>query len=252
MATILSLPSLKSVSECADFTLTVKPYIPQLLELPHNLRSIASSDTKLADLSLLYLNTNPLVSSFAFALALSVIVLISAEVNRNYSQVDRVWSILPALYIGHYTLWAHANGLATQRLDNVAVFGAVWSARLTFNYWRKGGYNIGSEDYRWPIIKEKIGYWGMLALNITFISFGQNVHIRLLLPFMERLANIFKILLWLVASPAYILMLASRVGSDSMQLSDIVISRALMGLILVEFFADQQQWSMIPTRTGYK
>lgn len=21
--------------------------------------------------------------------------------------------------------------------------------RLTFNYWRKGGYSIGSEDYRW-------------------------------------------------------------------------------------------------------
>lgn len=21
--------------------------------------------------------------------------------------------------------------------------------RLTFNYWRKGGYQIGSEDYRW-------------------------------------------------------------------------------------------------------
>ncbi len=21
--------------------------------------------------------------------------------------------------------------------------------RLTYNYWRKGGYNVGSEDYRW-------------------------------------------------------------------------------------------------------
>jgi steroid 5-alpha reductase family enzyme len=175
MATILSIPTLKSVSDCADFSLTVKPYIPQLLELPHNLRSIASSDTKLQDLTLLYLNTNPFISALAFALALSVIVLVSAEVNRNYSQVDRVWSILPALYIAHYTAWAHANGLPTQRLDNAAVFGMVWSARLTFNYWRKGGYNIGSEDYRWPIIKDKIGYWGMLVLNITFISFGQNV-----------------------------------------------------------------------------
>jgi steroid 5-alpha reductase family enzyme len=175
MATVLSLPSLKSVSECADFSLTAQPYIPQLLELPYNVRSIASSNTKLHDLSLLYLNTNPLVSSFAFALALSALVLILAEVNRNYSQVDRLWSILPALYIGHYTAWAHANGLPTQRLDNVAVFGAVWSTRLTFNYWRKGGYNIGSEDYRWPIIKDYIGHWGMFAFNVTFISFGQNV-----------------------------------------------------------------------------
>lgn len=23
--------------------------------------------------------------------------------------------------------------------------------RLTFNYWRKGGYQIGSEDYRWYV-----------------------------------------------------------------------------------------------------
>lgn len=23
--------------------------------------------------------------------------------------------------------------------------------RLTFNYWRKGGYNVGSEDYRWSV-----------------------------------------------------------------------------------------------------
>lgn len=52
-----------------------------------------------------------------------------------------------------------------------------------------------------------------------------------------------QVLLWLVAAPAYILLLASRVGSDTMQRSDIICSRALMGLILIEFFADQQQWS---------
>jgi steroid 5-alpha reductase family enzyme len=155
--------------------LTAKPYLPQLYELPYNLQSILGSDTKLADLQLLYLNTNPLVSSLAFSLVLSVIVLIVAEVNRNYSQVDRLWSVLPAFYIGHYTLWAHLNGLPTQRLDNVAVFGAVWSARLTFNYWRKGGYNIGSEDYRWNVVKDKVGYWPMLVFNIAFISFYQNV-----------------------------------------------------------------------------
>jgi hypothetical protein len=34
-----------------------------------------------------------------------------------------------------------------------------------------------------------------------------------------------------------------------MQLSDIIFSRGLMGLILIEFFADQQQWS---TRTSLR
>ena len=175
MATILSLPSLSTLQQCGDFDLTVRPYIPQLLELPHNLQSIIGSDDKLGDLRLLYLNTNPLVSSFAFALILSVIVLFAAEINKNYSQVDRLWSVLPAFYIGHYTLWAHLNGLPTQRLDNVAVCGAVWSARLTFNYWRKGGYNIGSEDYRWAVVKDYIGYWPMLIFDITFIAVYQNV-----------------------------------------------------------------------------
>ncbi|KIW01214.1 uncharacterized protein PV09_07261 [Verruconis gallopava] len=234
MATVLSLPSLKSVAECADFSLTVRPYIPQLLDLPRNLRAALAGDDKLHELRLLYLNTNPLASAAALALALSVIVLVASEVNRNYSQVDRLWSILPAVYIGHYAAWAHLNGLPTQKLDNIAVFGAVWSARLTFNYWRKGGYNIGSEDYRWPIIKDKLGYWGMLALNVTFISFGQNI------------------LLLLITAPAYIFLLASRLGSDTMQLSDIVFSRALMGLILVEFFADQQQWNYQEAKRKYR
>lgn len=47
--------------------------------------------------------------------------------------------------------------------------------RLTFNYWRKGGYNIGSEDYRWGVIKAKLPGPVFFALNVTFISFSQNV-----------------------------------------------------------------------------
>lgn len=61
---------------------------------------------------------------------------------------------------------------------------------------------------------------------------------------LDCVSNRLQILLFLIASPVYILMLASRVGSDTMQLPDIVFSRVLMGLILIEFFADQQQWSM--------
>ena len=53
-----------------------------------------------------------------------------------------------------------------------------------------------------------------------------------------------QILLWFVATPAYVLMLASRVGPDTMQMWDIIFSRGIMALVLIEFFADQQQWSM--------
>ena len=116
-----------------------------------------------------------LVISFAFALALSVIVLFAAEINRNYSQVDRFWSLLPTSYNIHYAVWARANGLPTQRLDNVVMFSAIWSARLTFNYWRKGGYSIGSEDYRWETVKKYVGPVSMFIFDVTFIAAAQNV-----------------------------------------------------------------------------
>jgi steroid 5-alpha reductase family enzyme len=177
MASILSLPVLKDVAECADFSLTVKPYIPQLLNLPSQFASIASSSTKLDDLSTIYLNTNPLISGFAISLALGPIFLILSEVNKNYSIVDRLWSILPPAHIAHFTLWAHLNGLPTQKLDNVLAFSTIWGVRLTYNFWRKGGYSSGHEDYRWELIKAKIGNANMFLFNVTFISFIQSVGI---------------------------------------------------------------------------
>lgn len=38
----------------------------------------------------------------------------------------------------------------SQNLGRVAKL-TVPQIRLTFNYWRKGGYQIGSEDYRWYV-----------------------------------------------------------------------------------------------------
>jgi hypothetical protein len=40
-------------------------------------------------------------------------------------------------------------------------------------------------------------------------------------------------------------MLASRQGQEKMDLADIVFSRVLVALVLIEFFADQQQWGKI-------
>ena len=79
------------------------------------------------------------------------------------------------LYNAHYALWARMNGLPTQRLDNVLAFSVVWSIRLTFNYWRRGGYQIGSEDYRWELIKKRIGSVGFFLLNVFFIASLQSV-----------------------------------------------------------------------------
>jgi steroid 5-alpha reductase family enzyme len=144
----MALPVINTITECSDFTKTVLPYIPQLYDLPQQLLQSYSNPLELRNL---YLATNPLITAFAFSLFISPLFLLFSEINKNYSQVDRFWSWLPTIYNAHYVVYAHLSGLPTQRLDNLIAFSTVWSLRLTFNYWRKGGYSIGSEDYRWYV-----------------------------------------------------------------------------------------------------
>lgn len=168
----LALPAVKTLADCASWDKTIAPYIPALYDFPHALAT-AGADT--SALKYLYLTSNPMVTATAFSIATFPIFLLVSEINKNYSQVDRVWSILPTLYHLHYSVWAHMNKLDTARVDNVLAFSVVWSLRLTFNYWRKGGYQVGSEDYRWMIIKERIGSLGFVVLNLIFISTAQIV-----------------------------------------------------------------------------
>ena len=119
-----SLPILRSLHECADFSKTVEPFLPQLKLLPQRIpQALASLDNAKA----LYLDTNPLVTSFSFSIIVGAVTLVLAEINKNYSQIDRLWSILPTLYNAHYALWAHLNGLPTQRLDSIVVVSLIWS-----------------------------------------------------------------------------------------------------------------------------
>ena len=95
-----ALPILKSYEDCADFSKTVSPYIPQLAALPAIiLKSFDSSDNTVQGLKSLYIATNPPISTAALAIALTPIIWAVSEINKNYSQVDRLWSILPTLYI---------------------------------------------------------------------------------------------------------------------------------------------------------
>ncbi|RFU34803.1 hypothetical protein B7463_g1509, partial [Scytalidium lignicola] len=224
----MALPMITALTDCSNFSITVLPYIPQLYDLPPKLLQSQSNAAELYDI---YLNTNPLVTAVAFSLFLAPIFLVVSEINRNYSQVDRCWGILPTIYNAHYAAYAHLTGLPTQRLDTLVAFSAL---RLTFNYWRKGGYSIGSEDYRWKIVQSKISPALFFILNVVFISFFQSV------------------LLCLLAAPTYIILLASRFQeSMSMSTPDILFFSTLMGLVLVEYFADQQQWNFQTAKAAY-
>lgn len=124
----MALPALRALEDCADFAQAVKPFIPQLYALPEKLLDVfAGRETLLR----LYTETNPLVSGFAASVAFGAVFLVVAEINRNYSQVDRCWSILPTLYIAHFDVWARLAGLPSQRIDLALLYSIVWSVRHT-------------------------------------------------------------------------------------------------------------------------
>lgn len=121
----MALPILKSVQDCGDFSLTVEPFIPQFYALPNELLQVRS----LEHLKLVYITTNPLVSAFAASLFLGGIFSVVSEINKNYSQVDRMWSILPNLYIVHLAAWTRLADLPHGRIDMIVAFTTIWSVR---------------------------------------------------------------------------------------------------------------------------
>jgi steroid 5-alpha reductase family enzyme len=174
MAGLAAIPAAKTLSACADFNLTVLPYLSRATPILTELLDAARSRS-LDDVGAWYLRTNPLATGFVFSVALGFAAWVASELTRNHSQVDRLWSVLPCAYVLHFDLWARRNGVPSARLDVALLCVVAWSARLTFNYWRRGGYSWGSEDYRWAAIKAQIGSTGMFIMNATFISFVQSV-----------------------------------------------------------------------------
>src|SRR4051812_10975595 len=60
---------------------------------------------------------------------------------------DRLWSLLPPMYIWHFNLHDFANNKTIgehriygfhPRLLIISVLTTLWGARLTYNFWRKG------------------------------------------------------------------------------------------------------------------
>src|SRR5690349_5409570 len=97
---------------------------------------------------------SPLVIAAAACIVLAISCWTLSIITGNYSQVDRLWSIAPPLYVAWFAGCAH---FADLRLDLMLLVSAAWGARLTWNFARKGGYSRGSEDYRWPVLRERLG-----------------------------------------------------------------------------------------------
>ena len=163
----------------------------------------------LADLVIVYL----VAASLAF---------IISTISRNYSQVDKLWSTIPMAYVW---IIAVRSGFEARPLL-MAVLVSIWGIRLTLNFARRGGYSWrfweGEEDYRWPVLRSKPEFaapWKWVAFNFLFISFYQMA------------------LILLFTLPAL-----KSIGSGALTYVDIMLALLLVGFVIVETVADQQQW----------
>ena len=146
------------------------------------------------------------------------------ELTGNNSQMDKLWSILPIVYV--WVIAARAG--MPVRLVVMACLATLWGARLTFNFGRKGAYKLkfweGEEDYRWVVLrarKEFQPHWKWMLFNFFFISIYQNV------------------LVLLTTLPALVLVNSGK----PFGWMDCVAAALTLGFIIYETVADEQQWA---------
>ena len=139
-------------------------------------------------------------------------------ITKEYSWVDRIWSIIPIVYV-----WVFAYGakFADPRLNLMGILVTLWGARLTFNFARKGGYAPGGEDYRWAILRQKMNPALYQIFNIFFIVIFQNA------------------LLLAIVLPANL----ALENQTALNQNDAFFAVLFLGLLIFEFIADQQQWN---------
>ena len=154
-------------------------------------------------------------------LVVAALCFIVGELSRNFSQVDKLWSLVPVMYA-----WiATVQGGMEPRMVLAASVATVWGIRLTFNFARHGGYSwkfwTGNEDYRWEHVRKMpgLGNPAMWALfDLGFISLYQNA------------------LLMGLALPIVLLH-----GTGEPTLVDYAIAALYLGFVLMETIADEQQ-----------
>nr|CAJ2475700.1 unnamed protein product [Leishmania braziliensis] len=178
-------------------------------------------------------------TSFALSACLMIVALlvlfVAAHRNDNYSWVDRSWSILPVVctwihvYYTHQearkTAESHVAGQSSLSLSCAALFGlviTVWGCRLTFNFFRRGGYARGGQDYRWNYVRSWPIFSGSpitwMLFNFFFISCFQTW------------------LLWAIPLP--VMQFPARPPTAK----EITLAAVLLVLIALETICDEQQW----------
>ena len=158
-------------------------------------------------------------------LFLTGLCFLVGEISKNYSQVDKVWSIAPMIYVWFFTYNSDFN----LRMMLMSILVTIWGIRLTYNFARKSGYSIyfwkGEEDYRWKILKERVPIFNIKIVwsifNLLFICLYQMG------------------LIFLFSLPV----LAAWQGDNSaLNIYDLIIAILMLSFIITESIADKQQF----------
>ena len=117
------------------------------------------------------LSGQPYGSALELCLVLVVLAWVVTLVTGDCCEwMDRLWALCPPVYC---LLVAVAGGFDVARVNLMTALVILWGARLTYNFARKGGFRKGGADYRWGVVKERIGPTKFLWLNIAFVAPGQ-------------------------------------------------------------------------------
>eukprot|EP00698_Gefionella_okellyi_P003502 TRINITY_DN13302_c0_g1_i1.p1 TRINITY_DN13302_c0_g1~~TRINITY_DN13302_c0_g1_i1.p1 ORF type:complete len:340 (+),score=66.21 TRINITY_DN13302_c0_g1_i1:58-1020(+) len=192
--------------------------------IAHNPSLLLNADFLLA--------SDPIVVAVLLCVFFVLFTYIMSLFTGNWSQVDRLWSITPIVYTGWFALsanlpldWTRFPAPLSLRNIIIAALAFIWGCRLTYNFWRKGGYQAGSEDHRWPVLRTILPGWTFQIFNFFFVSLYQNI------------------LLLLISIPAYVCAVAARKGTaPPVSVVDYALAGAFLALLLGEVVADQQQW----------
>jgi len=129
---------------------------------------------------------------------------------------------MPPVYA--WTIVAFTEGNPRQVL--IAILITIWGIRLTFNFNRKGGYSWkiweGEEDYRWAVLRTKPGFSNPIVwfiFHLGFISIYQS---------------------YLIAGFTLPMIICIEENAAELNAIDWIVAVLVLGLIAMEFVADQQ------------
>jgi len=167
--------------------------------------------------------TNPLITSLVFLVFFIVSTYVVSIISGNCSQVDRLWSLIPITNCWIFGL--RPVFFSTEKLDIrvgiMSILVTIWGLRLSYNFYRKGGYRWHEEDYRWPALRGLMHPILFHVFNLIFISIYQNI------------------LIFLFSAPPIYAAWKHQIPLNNV---DYIAIGGFVLSLLLEIVSDQQQW----------